>query len=41
MMAMLKDAGQINTCSRVVPLETFIDRQDYNSGALYVVKNTP
>jgi OOP family OmpA-OmpF porin len=37
---MLKDLAGINSCSRVIPFQTFIDRPEYNTGALYVVKST-
>jgi len=31
---------QINSCSRVVPLATFLDNPHYTSGALFIVKTT-
>lgn len=31
---------QINSCSRVVPLSTFLDNPEYSSGALFIVKTT-
>jgi OOP family OmpA-OmpF porin len=37
---MLKDVAGINSCSRVIPFQAFIDRPEYNTGALYVVKST-
>jgi OOP family OmpA-OmpF porin len=37
---MLKDVAGINSCSRVIPFQTFIDHPEYNSGALFVVKST-
>jgi OOP family OmpA-OmpF porin len=37
---MLKDVAGINSCSRVIPFQTFLDRPEYNTGALYVVKST-
>jgi OOP family OmpA-OmpF porin len=35
----LQDMASVNACSRVIPLESFIDRPAYISGALYVVKS--
>ena len=37
---LLKDVAGINSCSRVIPFQAFIDRPEYNSGALYIVKST-
>ena len=37
---MLERVGQVNACSRVIPLKTFLDRPDYTIGALMKVKAT-
>lgn len=37
---LLKDVAGINACSRVIPIEAFLGRPEYNSGALFVVKST-
>jgi OOP family OmpA-OmpF porin len=37
---LLKDVAGINSCSRVIPFQAFIDHPEYNTGALFVVKST-
>lgn len=37
---MLESVGEINACSRVIPLESFLDRPEYSSGSLFEVKAT-
>jgi OOP family OmpA-OmpF porin len=37
---LLKDVAGINQCSRVIPIELFLARPEYNTGALFVVKST-
>jgi OOP family OmpA-OmpF porin len=37
---MLERVAEINACSRVIPLESFLDKPEYSSGALYEVKAT-
>ena len=37
---LLKDVASINQCSRVIPIERFLARPEYNTGALFVVKST-
>jgi OOP family OmpA-OmpF porin len=37
---MLERAGEVNACSRVIPLKTFLDRPEYTTGALMKVKAT-
>ena len=34
----LQEMASVNECSRVIPFETYINRPEYNSGALYVAK---
>ena len=36
----LERVGSVDFCARVIPFEAFINRPEYNSGALYVVKAT-
>jgi OOP family OmpA-OmpF porin len=35
----LQKMASVNQCSRVIAFESYIDRPEYNSGALYVVKS--
>ena len=35
---LLKDVAGINQCSRVIPIELFLEHPEYNTGALFVVK---
>jgi OOP family OmpA-OmpF porin len=37
---MLANLGQLNACSRVIPLTNFLDRPEYTTGALFAVKAT-
>jgi len=37
---LVKAIAQLNACSRVLPLKTFLDRPEYNAGALFRVKPT-
>ena len=37
---LVKDLGSINACSRVVPLEVFLENPHYLGGALFTVKTT-
>ena len=37
--SMLQRMAAVNQCSRVIPFESYINRPEYNSGALYVVKS--
>jgi len=37
---MLEAVAEINACSRVIPLESFLNRPEYSSGALFEVKAT-
>ena len=37
---MLESVSEINACSRVIPLESFLDRPEYSSGSLFEVKAT-
>jgi OOP family OmpA-OmpF porin len=36
----LKEIADVNAASRVIPIDWMLDRPDYNSGAIYVVKST-
>jgi OOP family OmpA-OmpF porin len=36
----VEEIAAVNECSRVTPLDVFLDRPEYNSNALYVVKST-
>jgi OOP family OmpA-OmpF porin len=37
---MLEKVAELNACSRVIPLEDFLDRPEYSSGSLFEVKAT-
>ena len=37
---MLESVTQVNTCSRVIPIAAFMDKPQYLSGALFVVRTT-
>ena len=37
---LLASVSKINTCSRVIPLATYMDNPQYTSGALFIVKTT-
>jgi OOP family OmpA-OmpF porin len=37
---MLQNVGDLNACSRVIPLTRFLDRPEYTTGALFKVKAT-
>ena len=37
---LLASVSKINTCSRVIPLATYMDNPQYSSGALFIVKTT-
>ena len=37
---LLASVSKINTCSRVIPLATFLDNPQYTSGALFIVRTT-
>ncbi len=36
----LKNIGKVNACSRVIPFNAFIDRPEFNSGALFTVRSS-
>ncbi len=36
----LKNIGKVNACSRVVPFDAFIDRPEFNTGALFTVRSS-
>ena len=36
----VKALGTLNSCSRVIPFADFVNRPEYNSGALFAVKST-
>lgn len=36
----LEEIAAVNECSRVIPFDVWLDRPEYNAGALYVVKST-
>ncbi len=36
----IKNIGKVNACSRVIPFDAFIDRPEFNSGALFTVRSS-